>query len=84
MMRYEAQGFPAIIAHQNRNTLAVVQFETTTAVERADELLSVPGLDVVMVGPADLSISLGLPGQIDHPSWFRRSTRSLRSAGSTA
>jgi 2-dehydro-3-deoxyglucarate aldolase/4-hydroxy-2-oxoheptanedioate aldolase len=35
--------------------------------ERADELLSVPGLDIVMVGPADLSISLGIPGQFDHP-----------------
>jgi 2-keto-3-deoxy-L-rhamnonate aldolase RhmA len=35
--------------------------------ERADELLSVKGLDVIMVGPADLSISLGIPGQFDHP-----------------
>jgi 2-keto-3-deoxy-L-rhamnonate aldolase RhmA len=68
MIRYEAAGFPAIIEHQNRNTLAVVQFETRTAVERADELLSVKGLDVVMVGPADLSISLGVPGEMDHPS----------------
>ncbi len=67
MMRYEAAGFPEVIAHQNRNTLAVVQFETQTAVDRADELLSVKGLDVVMVGPADLSISLGVPGQMDHP-----------------
>lgn len=67
MVGYEAQGFKEIIEHQNRNTLAVVQFETTTAIERADELLSVPGLDVIMVGPADLSISLGVPGQFDHP-----------------
>jgi 2-dehydro-3-deoxyglucarate aldolase/4-hydroxy-2-oxoheptanedioate aldolase len=27
----------------------------------------VPGLDIMMVGPADLSISLGVPGQFDHP-----------------
>src|SRR6185437_11673766 len=35
--------------------------------ERADELLSVKGLDIVMVGPADLSIALGVPGEFDHP-----------------
>jgi len=42
MIGYEARGFQEIIDHQNRSNLAVVQFETTTAVERADELLSTP------------------------------------------
>jgi 2-keto-3-deoxy-L-rhamnonate aldolase RhmA len=67
MVGYETRTFGEIIEHQNRNTLAVVQFETTTAMERADELLSVKGVDVAMVGPADLSISLGIPGQFDNP-----------------
>lgn len=68
MIRYEARSFPEIIEHQNLNILAVVQFETRTAMERADELLSVPGMNIAMVGPADLSISLGVPGQFDHPT----------------
>jgi 2-dehydro-3-deoxyglucarate aldolase/4-hydroxy-2-oxoheptanedioate aldolase len=68
MIRYEARSFPEIIEHQNLNTLAVVQFETRTAMERADELLSVPRMNIAMVGPADLSISLGVPGQFDHPT----------------
>jgi 2-dehydro-3-deoxyglucarate aldolase/4-hydroxy-2-oxoheptanedioate aldolase len=67
MIGYESRGVPEIIEHFNRNTLAVVQFESVTALERADELLSVKGLDVIMVGPADLSISLGVAGQFDHP-----------------
>ncbi len=67
MIGYENRGFAEIIEHQNRNTVSVVQFETTTAIERADELLSLKGLDIAMVGPADLSISLGVPGQFDHP-----------------
>lgn len=67
MIGYEGRGFQEIIEHQNRNTLSVVQFESTTALERADELLTVPNLDIIMVGPADLSISLGIPGQFDHP-----------------
>ncbi|HUA61580.1 MAG TPA: aldolase/citrate lyase family protein [Verrucomicrobiae bacterium] len=67
MVGYEARSFAEIIEHQNRNTLSVVQFETTIAMARADELLSVPGMNIAMVGPADLSISLGIPGQFDHP-----------------
>src|SRR5580692_5611247 len=67
MVGYEARSFPEIIEHLNLNTVSVVQFETVTAMQRADELLSVPGLDIVMVGPADLSISLGIPGQLEHP-----------------
>lgn len=67
MLRYEARSFPEVIEHQNRNTLSVVQFETRAAMERAEETLSLPGLDIAMVGPADLSISLGIPGQLDNP-----------------
>jgi len=67
MIGYEARSFPEIIEHLNRNTVSVVQFETVTAMERADDLLSLRGVDIAMVGPADLSISLGVPGQFEHP-----------------
>jgi len=67
MVDYEARTMPEIIEHQNRETLCVVQFETVRAVEVADELLSLKGFDVMMIGPADLSIALGVPGQFDHP-----------------
>ena len=67
MVDYETRTMPEIIEHQNRETLAVVQIETVTAVERREELLSLKGLDVMMIGPADLSISLGIPGQFDNP-----------------
>ncbi len=73
---YEPRSFKEIIEHLNANTLVVVQFETRKAMERCDELLSVNGIDVAMVGPSDLSISLGVSGQFDHPvlvetvTWF--------------
>jgi 2-dehydro-3-deoxyglucarate aldolase/4-hydroxy-2-oxoheptanedioate aldolase len=67
MIGYEARSFQEIIEHQNLNTLAVVQFETKLAMERADELLSIPGMNIAMVGPADLSIALGVPGEFEHP-----------------
>ncbi len=67
MMDYETRTMPEVIEHQNREVMAVMQIETTTAVERREELLSLKGLDVMMIGPADLSISLGIPGQFDNP-----------------
>ncbi len=64
---HEKVTIPEIIEHMNANTLVVMQIETKRAVEARDELLSVPGIDAVMVGPADLSISLGVGGDFQHP-----------------
>ena len=65
---YEAATIPQIIEHMNREIMVVLQIETRRAVEARDELLSVNGVDTVMVGPVDLSISLGVPGDFQHPS----------------
>jgi 2-dehydro-3-deoxyglucarate aldolase/4-hydroxy-2-oxoheptanedioate aldolase len=67
-LNYEKAAMPEIIAHMNEHVMVVLQIETVTALNRVDELLAVPGVDVVMVGPADLSVSLGVPGQFEHPS----------------
>ena len=64
---YQAVGMAEVMAHANAETMNVVQFETGRALERSDELLSVEGVDVAMIGPADLSISLGMPGEFEHP-----------------
>ncbi len=56
-----------VVEHANANTMVVLQIETRRAVEMRDELLSVRGIDAVMVGPVDLSISLGVPGEFQHP-----------------
>lgn len=44
----------------NRKTISIVQIETVEGVERIDEILSVDGIDAVIVGPADLGISMGI------------------------
>jgi 2-dehydro-3-deoxyglucarate aldolase/4-hydroxy-2-oxoheptanedioate aldolase len=66
-VEYENATIAQIKEHVNENTLVVLQIETVLAVERRDELLSVPGIDAVMIGPVDLSISLGVPGDFFHP-----------------
>jgi 2-keto-3-deoxy-L-rhamnonate aldolase RhmA len=64
---YSSLSFNQVIEHVNANTLTVLQIESQRAVEMRDEILSVPGIDAVMIGPADLSISLGVPGDFQHP-----------------
>ena len=53
-------------AHANDDVLCIVMVETREAVAQVDEILSVPGIDAVYVGPADLSVTLGLPPAPDH------------------
>lgn len=67
VINYETATIAQIAEHMNREVMVVLQIETRAAVERVDELLSVKGLDAVMVGPVDLSISLGHPGEFQHP-----------------
>lgn len=64
---YQDGTFSQVMDHYNNETLIVAQVESTTALERVEELAQVPGLDSLLVGPADLSISLGVPGEWDHP-----------------
>jgi 2-keto-3-deoxy-L-rhamnonate aldolase RhmA len=52
----------------NDNTFIAVQAETASSIDNIDEIASVPGVDCVVVGPTDLSISLGIPGQLNHPN----------------
>jgi 2-keto-3-deoxy-L-rhamnonate aldolase RhmA len=66
-VNYEKVTIPQIIDHMNEQVMVVLQIETQLAVDRREELLSVPGVDAVLVGPVDLSISLGVPGEFQHP-----------------
>jgi 2-dehydro-3-deoxyglucarate aldolase/4-hydroxy-2-oxoheptanedioate aldolase len=64
---YESVTFPDVMSYMNENGLIILQIETVRAFEAREELLSVKGIDAVLVGPADLSISLGVPGEMENP-----------------
>jgi 4-hydroxy-2-oxoheptanedioate aldolase len=53
-------------ANANKTVLCVCMIETREAIERAEEIISTPGLDAIYIGPSDLSVSLGLPPRSDH------------------
>ena len=54
----------------NDNVLYMAIIETAEAVDAIDEIMAVDGLDTYFVGPFDLSISLGVPRQFDHPRFL--------------
>lgn len=49
----------------NAAVSTIAQIETRVGVERAEEIVSTPGLDSIYIGPADLAVSYGLPGRGD-------------------
>lgn len=51
----------------NDSILLSIQAESAEAVNNIDDIVNVPGLDAVLIGPYDLSASMGFPGEIDHP-----------------
>lgn len=51
----------------NEDTFIAVQAETPQAIANLEEIASVSGIDAIFVGPFDLSISLGIPGELNHP-----------------
>ena len=53
------------VSEINRRILGIVQVETPGAVREADAIAAIEGVDVLFVGPADLSHSLGIPGRFD-------------------
>ncbi len=68
----------------NEQTFVAVQIEEPQAVEQVEAIAAVPGVDVLFVGPADLSILYGIPGQSNHPTMqaaFERVAAAARAAG---
>ena len=59
----------AYLEDRNRNSIAIIGIESVAAVKALDQILEVPGIDGIFVGPNDMSISLGSPDQYDHPDY---------------
>ncbi|MCW5601313.1 aldolase/citrate lyase family protein [Nitrosomonas sp.] len=66
-----AQGYGARFQEYRQwlkeNAVIIVMIEHIDAVQQIDAILSVPGIDAYIIGPYDLSGSMGRPGELDHP-----------------
>ncbi len=76
--------FNEYVQSANDSTTVVVQAEHAQAVENIDEIVRVPGIDAVLLGPYDLSASLGKMGQISDPvvvTAIQKVTKACQDAG---
>jgi 4-hydroxy-2-oxoheptanedioate aldolase len=65
----------------NREIACIVMIETAAGVEQADQILQVPGIDAVYIGPADLALSLGIaPGATVQPGAHADAIERVRAA----
>jgi len=72
--------FQSYVDAANAETLVILQIEHIDAVENIDAICAVPGVDVVFIGPYDLSGSMGLMGQVHHPDVERAVSRVFEAA----
>ena len=79
-----SSGFDANYSHKplaefaidaNRDGFVAIQIETTQAVEQAEQIAALDGVDLLFVGPADLSLALGVPGQFHDDRLWEAITR---------
>lgn len=61
------KDFAGYYQRHNDEVVVVVMLEHIDAVNQADAILATPGIDAVLIGPYDLSTSMDLAGQLDHP-----------------
>jgi 2-keto-3-deoxy-L-rhamnonate aldolase RhmA len=82
-----AEAVVDTMARANAEGLLLFQIETVAGVEHVEEILAVEGVDVAWVGHGDLSVSMGLPYQFDHPDHIAATDRvaaAARNAGKVA
>lgn len=63
------QDFETYFAEANDNLLTVIQIESPEAVANAEAIAAVDGVDVLFIGPLDLSVNMGMMGQFQHPEF---------------
>ena len=77
------QNFDRYYQESTETILGVVQIETAEGLNHLDEIAAIDGVDVLFIGPADLSMELGIFGQFDHPR-FKEALRETVSAAQKA
>lgn len=71
----------------HKDIVGIVQIETRESLDLLDDIAAIDGIDVLFIGPMDLSTALGVRGQWDHPDYIRaieQTARAAEKAGKTA
>ena len=78
---YSSMDKFAYFSGANQETAVILQVEGKEGIENLSEILTVKGIDVLFIGPYDLSASLGIPGQVDHPDLVAEMQKNMKLAG---
>lgn len=62
------------------NLLGVIQIETLEALDELDQIAATPGVDVLFIGPADLTVALGIDGDLNHPLFLEAVDKIVKAA----
>ncbi len=82
--RYGIQAIAEYVKEANEETFIALQIETLEGIEAQDAIIATPGVDVIFLGPGDLSSVFGLHGQMTHPrvtSTIEELTKKILAAG---
>ena len=74
--RFPSAETATFLETANADAVLVIMIESPAGVANLADLLSVPGVDAVLIGPGDMSIALGIPQQSDHPI-FEQAARTV-------
>jgi len=81
------KNFDSYWKSQKENIIGIVQVENPEILDHIDEIASIDNIDILFIGPADLSMALGIFGQFDHPLFkdaVKATVRAAEKAGKTA
>ncbi len=84
---YTVYGLAGITDRLNEEQIVIVHVEGVTGLQNLDAIIAVPHIDVVFLGPYDLSQSFGIPGQVNDPrvvQGMEEATVKIRAAGKAA
>jgi 2-dehydro-3-deoxyglucarate aldolase/4-hydroxy-2-oxoheptanedioate aldolase len=73
---YKGGDLTAKMQHTNDNLFIIAQIETEEGLNHVDAIVSTPGVDALWIGQFDLTTSLGIPGNFDHPK-FKDATKRI-------
>jgi 4-hydroxy-2-oxoheptanedioate aldolase len=80
-----AAGYSSIERHKyfemaNQRTITIAHLEGIKAIRNLDEIMAVDGLDILFIGPYDLSQSVGVPGEVTHPLVLKQMEETIAKA----
>ena len=79
---YKGGDVAAKVVHANDNVLMIAQIETAEGLANVEAIAAVDGIDALWIGQYDLTNSLGIPGQFDHPLFLDATRRVLDACAS--